>query len=108
MLGEGVRWDARRDELLGVDIVAGRVYRDRVDEHGDLVRIRSYDVPGTVGAIAPIEGDGGWLLACRPRVRPPGPGRLVAAARPGRSSRDTDERRRLRSAGPLLGRHRGR
>ena len=26
--------------------------------------MRIYDVPGTVGAIAPIEGDGGWLLAC--------------------------------------------
>jgi len=24
-LGEGVRWDARRDELLRVDILAGRV-----------------------------------------------------------------------------------
>ena len=30
VLGEGVRWDARRGELLRVDILAGRVYRDRV------------------------------------------------------------------------------
>lgn len=29
LLGEGARWDARRDEVLRVDIVAGRVYRDR-------------------------------------------------------------------------------
>ena len=27
-LGEGARWDARRNELLRVDIIAGRVYRD--------------------------------------------------------------------------------
>ena len=27
-LGEGVRWDARRGELLRVDILAGRVSRE--------------------------------------------------------------------------------
>ena len=63
MLGEGARWDARRDELLRVDILAGRVYRDRIDEDGDLIPVRIYDVPGTVGAIALIEDDEGWLLA---------------------------------------------
>ncbi len=63
LLGEGVRWDARRDELLGVDIVAGRVYRDRIADDGDLIRVRRYDIPGTVGAIAPVEDDEGWLLA---------------------------------------------
>lgn len=63
VLGEGARWDARRDELLRVDIMAGRVYRDGVAEDGGLVPVRSYAVPGTVGAIAPIEGDDGWLLA---------------------------------------------
>lgn len=63
MLGEGARWDARRDELLRVDIVAGRVFRDRIDADGGLVPVRSYTVPGTVGAITPIEGDEGWLLA---------------------------------------------
>ena len=63
VLGEGVRWDARRDELLRVDILAGRVYRDRVADDDALVPVRTYDVPGTVGAIAPIEGDEGWLLA---------------------------------------------
>ena len=31
-LGEGARWDARRGELLRVDIVSGRVYRDRVTD----------------------------------------------------------------------------
>ena len=62
-LGEGVRWDARRDELLRVDILAGRVYRDRVDDDGALlVSARVYELPGTVGMIAPVEGDDGWLL----------------------------------------------
>ena len=63
VLGEGVRWDTRRDELLRVDIVAGRVFRDRVADDGALVRVRSYQLGGTVGAIAPIDGDDGWLLA---------------------------------------------
>jgi sugar lactone lactonase YvrE len=63
VLGEGARWDARREELLRVDIAAGRVFRDRVADGGGLVPVRAYTVPGTVGAIAPIEGDDGWLLA---------------------------------------------
>ena len=63
LLGEGVRWDGRRGELIGVDILAGRVYRERVGDDGDLVRLRAYDVPGTTGAISPIDGDDGWLLA---------------------------------------------
>jgi sugar lactone lactonase YvrE len=63
LLGEGARWDARRGELLRVDILAGIVYRDRVDDTGGLVSIRTYQVPGTVGAVAPIDGDDGWLLA---------------------------------------------
>jgi sugar lactone lactonase YvrE len=63
VLGEGVRWDARRGELLRVDILAGRVYRDRVADDGSLVPVRVYSLPGTVGAIAPIQGDDGWLLA---------------------------------------------
>jgi sugar lactone lactonase YvrE len=63
VLGEGARWDARRDELLRVDILAGRVYRDRVDEDGGLAPVRTYSVPGAVGAITPIAGDDGWLLA---------------------------------------------
>jgi sugar lactone lactonase YvrE len=63
LLGEGARWDARRDELLRVDILAGRVYRDRCAADGALAPIRSYRIPGTVGAVAPIDGDDGWLLA---------------------------------------------
>jgi sugar lactone lactonase YvrE len=63
LLGEGARWDARRNELLRVDILAGCVYRDSVDEAGGLVPVRTYQVPGTVGAVAPVDGDDGWLLA---------------------------------------------
>ena len=63
ILGEGARWDARRDELLRVDILAGRVFRDRVEEDGSLTPIANYELSGTVGAVAPIEGDAGWLLA---------------------------------------------
>lgn len=62
-LGEGTRWDDRRGELLRVDILAGRVYRDEVDADGALVPIRSYQVSGTVAAVAPIHDDPGWLLA---------------------------------------------
>jgi sugar lactone lactonase YvrE len=61
-LGEGVRWDGRRSELLRVDIMARRVYRDRVRDDGALVPVRVYDLPWPVGMIAPIEGDEGWLL----------------------------------------------
>src|SRR4029450_9168212 len=63
LLGEGARWDARRDELLRVDILAGRVFRDRVTDDGELALVRSYTIPGTVGGIAPVGGDDGWLLA---------------------------------------------
>ena len=63
VLGEGVRWDARRGELLRVNILAGRVHRDRIDADGGLVPVRTYHLPGTVGAITTVEGDDGWLLA---------------------------------------------
>ena len=62
-LGEGTRWDDRRGELLRVDTLAGRVYRDEVDADGALVPIRRYQVSGTVGAVAPVHDDQGWLLA---------------------------------------------
>ena len=62
-LGEGARWDGRRNELLRVDILAGRVFRDRVGGDGALEARAAHDVPGTVGAIAPIDGDDGWILA---------------------------------------------
>jgi sugar lactone lactonase YvrE len=61
-LGEGIRWDARRDEMLAVDILAGRVYRGRVRDDGALERVRLYQLSVTVGVIAPVEGDNGWVL----------------------------------------------
>jgi sugar lactone lactonase YvrE len=63
VLGEGARWDARRSELLRVDILAGHVFRDEVDAAGGLVAVRRYEADSTVGAIAPIAGDPGWVLA---------------------------------------------
>ena len=63
VLGEGLRWDSRRDELLAVDILAGGVYRGRLDDEGLLDLVRSYQLPSTVGAIAPVQGDEGWILA---------------------------------------------
>ena len=62
LLGEGVHWDALRGDLLRVDILAGHVYRDQVRDDGALVSVRVYELPSTIGMIAPIEGDGGWLL----------------------------------------------
>ena len=61
-LGEGIRWDARRNEMLAVDILAGRVARARVLDDGVLERIQVYQLPTTVGMIAPVEGDDGWVL----------------------------------------------
>jgi sugar lactone lactonase YvrE len=63
VLGEGARWDARRDELLGVDIVSGHVYRETIAPDGSLTRVGTYELPGTVGAVAPVEGDDGFVLA---------------------------------------------
>jgi sugar lactone lactonase YvrE len=85
LLGEGARWDARRGELLRVDILDGLVYRDRVDAEGGLVPVGSYRVPGTVGAIAPVQGDAGWLLAAGQgffHLRPDGSLRLLAEVAP--------------------------
>jgi sugar lactone lactonase YvrE len=48
---------------LRVDITAGLVYRDRLDDSGGLVPVRTYRVQGTVGAVTPVYGDDGWLLA---------------------------------------------
>src|SRR4051794_19618566 len=63
VLGEGLRWDARREELLAVDILSGRVYRGQVAMDGGLDLVREYTVPGTVGAVIPMAGDEGWVLA---------------------------------------------
>ncbi|MFZ4719746.1 MAG: SMP-30/gluconolactonase/LRE family protein [Ilumatobacteraceae bacterium] len=80
VLGEGVRWDARRSELLRLDILEGRVFRDRVADDGSLVPVQQYRLPFTVGAIAPVEGDDGWVLAAARGVhhlRPDGAHRMI-------------------------------
>ena len=87
-LGEGIRWDDRRDELLRVDVLEGRVFRDRVDDSGALHPIRRYRVPGTVGAIAPVAGDEGWLLAAGrgfAYLTPGGSHRVLAEVAPSRT-----------------------
>jgi sugar lactone lactonase YvrE len=92
VLGEGVRWDARHGELLRVDILRGRVYRDQVASDGSLVPVRVYSLPGTVGAVAPIAGDDGWLLAAERsfvHLREDGSARTLAeVARPGTRMND--------------------
>lgn len=62
-LGEGARWDDRRAELLRVDILAGRVFRDTVSDDGALIPVQIHRVPGTVGSVAPVHDDEGWVLA---------------------------------------------
>jgi sugar lactone lactonase YvrE len=84
-LGEGARWDARRDELLRVDILAGRIFRDMINDDGALIPVRSYQVPRTVGAIAPVHNDEGWLLATEQGfsyLRPDGTLQLIAEVAP--------------------------
>ena len=84
-LGEGTRWDDRYHELLHVDILAGRIYRDKINDDGALSPVRTFEVPGTVGAIAPVENDEGWLLAADRSItylRPDGELRPIADIAP--------------------------
>jgi sugar lactone lactonase YvrE len=84
-LGEGTRWDDRYNELLHVDILAGRIYRDKINDGGALSPVRTFEVPGTVGAVAPVENDEGWLLAADRSItylRPDGELRPIAEIAP--------------------------
>jgi sugar lactone lactonase YvrE len=64
LLGEGARWDARRGELLAaVDIVAGVVVPVRSPTTVISAWCAATACPGTVGSVAPIDGDDGWILA---------------------------------------------
>jgi sugar lactone lactonase YvrE len=84
-LGEGTRWDDRYHELLHVDILAGRIYRDKINDGGALSPVRTFEVPGTVGAVAPVENDEGWLLAADRSItylRPDGELRPIAEIAP--------------------------
>ncbi len=45
-----------------MDILAGRVARGRL-RHDDMIeRVGVYQLPGTVGMIAPVQGDDGWVV----------------------------------------------
>ena len=46
-----------------MDILDGRVYRCLIADDGGLSVLRHYWVPGTVGAIVPVQGDEGWMIA---------------------------------------------
>ena len=63
--GEGPVWDAHRQELLWVDITAGRLRRATVSPDGDLTEVAAHEVGGTVGVATPA-ADGGWLLGAGP------------------------------------------
>ena len=90
-----------------MDIAAGHVFRDRIADDGGLIPIRTYRLPGTVGAVAPVDGDRGWLLAANRGFAPAGPGWLASGDRGGRVGGKPDERWRRRPPGALLGRDRG-
>jgi len=62
VLSEGPRWDAARDELLWVDIVASRLHRASVGTGGMLDEREPLRFDRFVGAVAPAAG-GGYVLA---------------------------------------------
>ena len=63
VLGEGVRWDSAREELLWVDITEGRLMRQRVTGAGPLEDLGELELDRPLGAVAPVESDDGWLAA---------------------------------------------
>ena len=63
ILGEGVRWDAERQELLWVDITAGRLMRHGVTGDGRLEDYGELELERPLGAVAPVESDESWLAA---------------------------------------------
>ena len=63
VLGEGVRWDAVRQEVLWVDIAEGRLMRQAVSGDGPLEDCGDLRLDLPLGAVAPVESDDGWLVA---------------------------------------------
>jgi sugar lactone lactonase YvrE len=61
---EGPAWDTRRDELLWVDQFAGLVHRGRFTDRLEIVHTYRLGMP--VGAVVPIAGEDGWLVAAGP------------------------------------------
>ena len=62
-LGECCRWDEVREELYWIDVMTGRLFRAKADgTHLEVVC--TYDVGGTLTAVAPLEKRGdGWIVA---------------------------------------------
>ncbi len=82
VLSEGPRWDAQRDELLWVDIVASRLHRARVSASGPLDEREPLQFDRFVGAVAPAAG-GGWVLAAGTGfLYADGSGQVVELAQP--------------------------
>jgi sugar lactone lactonase YvrE len=63
VLGEGVRWDAGRQELLWVDIAEGVLMREGVVGPNALDSRGQLHIDRPLGAVAPVAGDDGWLAA---------------------------------------------
>ena len=64
-LSEGPRWDGARNELLWVDVLAGRLHRARPGADGQLRVLQTFQVDRHLGAAAPAAG-GGYVLAAGP------------------------------------------
>ena len=78
-----------------MDILAGRVFRDTVSDDGALIPVQIHRVPGTVGAVAPVHDDEGWVLGNGSGLQLPASGWHGAC--PGRcgAGLDSDERCRM-------------
>jgi sugar lactone lactonase YvrE len=62
-LGEGARWDGARQRLLWVDVPTGRLFCAGFRD-GRLITSDTYQVPGYLGAVAPLDAPaGGWIVA---------------------------------------------
>ena len=64
-LSEGPRWDGARNELLWVDVLAGRLHRARPGADGQLRVLQTFQFDRHLGAAAPAAG-GGYVLAAGP------------------------------------------
>jgi sugar lactone lactonase YvrE len=65
LLSEGPRWDGDRNELLWVDVLAGRLHRARLGADGQLRVLQTFQLHCHLGAAAPAAG-GGYVLAAGP------------------------------------------
>lgn len=62
-LGEGVRFDARRDELIWVDVHRGLLHTARVADDSSVDAIEVLDVGGPLTAVFPLPDPAdGWLV----------------------------------------------